>query len=94
MTAAPGAVLVLWWLALILTVVLIVPITVRLLHRTWAAARTIDRYAAGTRAAAEGIAANVAGAAALEDVLAAAAPLLPRTEGPAGDGAGPGGQPA
>ena len=95
MTTAPDAVLVLWWITLILTVVLIVPITVRLLQRTWAAARTIRRYAADTRAAADGIALNVAGTAALDEALAAAGPMLERAGALRGTGLeprpGPGG---
>jgi hypothetical protein len=93
MTAAPGAVLVLWWITLILTVVLIVPLTVRFLHRTLAAARAIQRYAVDTRAAAEGIVANLGGAAALDEALATAGALLQRAGSPPGAGAtepGPG----
>ena len=94
MSAGP-VVLVLWWITLILTVILIVPITIRLLHRAFATARTIRRYAADTRAAAEGIARNVAGAAALDEAIAAAGPLLQRADSlPRAGGAakpGPGG---
>lgn len=69
MSTVPGAVFVLWWITLVLTVVVIVPITIRFLQRTWHASRTISRYAVDTRKAAEGIARNAAGIAALEKAL-------------------------
>ena len=54
----PRAVFTIWWLALIVTLVVFVPLSVYLLHRTWVAARTIKRYAADTLTAAAGIANN------------------------------------
>jgi hypothetical protein len=72
MNEVPTAVFVLWWTALVLTVLVIVPVTLRFLQRTWAAARTIHRYAVDTRVAAQGIAANVAAISALDEAVAAA----------------------
>ena len=78
MTETPEIVFLLWWITLVATVVLIVPVTLRLLYRAWTAARTIRRYAADTREAAEGIADNVAAIATLDDAVAAAGPVLER----------------
>ena len=54
----PTTVFVLWWIALGLTLLVFVPISVHLLHRTWLAARSIQRYAAEALTAAAGIAGN------------------------------------
>lgn len=78
--AAPPAVLVLWWIALGLTVLVIVPLALYLLHRTWRAARAIQRYSAEALAGAAGIAENTARLGALDDTIAAAGPILERTE--------------
>jgi hypothetical protein len=80
MNEVPGSVFVLWWIALAVTVVVVVPITLRFLHRTWLAACTIRRYAADTRAAAEAIQRNLGAIGALDDVLAAAERLAKRLE--------------
>lgn len=58
MTIIPGAVFVIWWIGLGLTLVVFVPLAVMLLHRTWVAARSIRRYAAEALTAAAGIAGN------------------------------------
>ena len=47
-----------WWAGLILTLVVFVPLAVYLLHRTWRAARSIQRYAREALTAAAGIAGN------------------------------------
>ena len=52
------AVFTLWWIGLGLTLLVFVPISVHLLHRTWVAARSIQRYAAEALTAAAGIAGN------------------------------------
>lgn len=76
MNDVPDTVFVLWWVALVATIVVIVPVTLLLLHRGWNAARTIRRYTTDTRAAAEGIAANAAAIGALDEAVAAAEPML------------------
>ncbi len=77
---APTAVLALWWVALGLTLLLIVPVALYLLHRTWRAARNIQRYTAEALRAGAGIAAHTAQLTALDDTIAGAGPLLERTE--------------
>ena len=52
------AVFTLWWIGLGVTLLVFVPISVHLLHRTWVAARSIQRYAAEALTAAAGIAGN------------------------------------
>ncbi len=54
----PGSVYIIWWIGLIVTLVIFVPLSVYLLHRTWVAARSIQQYAAETLTAAAGIAGN------------------------------------
>lgn len=76
----PTAVLILWWVALGLTTLVIVPTALVLLHKTWRAARNIQRYTAESLRAGQGIAAHTAQLTALEDTIAAAGPLLERTE--------------
>ena len=41
----PDAVYTIWWIALLVTLVVFVPLSVYLLHRTFVAARSIRRYA-------------------------------------------------
>ena len=52
----PDAVYTIWWIGLIVTLVVFVPLAVYSLHRTWRSARSIQRYAAETLQAAAGIA--------------------------------------
>ncbi len=54
----PDAVYAIWWIGLVLTLVVFVPLAVYSLHRTWRSARSIQRYAAETLQAAAGIAGN------------------------------------
>lgn len=68
----PNAVFTIWWIGLIATLVLFVPLAVSLLHRTWRAARSIQLYAAEALEAAAGIAANTAHIPALEATIATA----------------------
>lgn len=65
-----------WWITLIVTLVVFVPMAVYWLHRTWRAARSIQRYAADTLVAAAGIAANTETIAALETTSAVSAEIL------------------
>jgi hypothetical protein len=54
----PDAVYAIWWIGLVVTLVVFVPLAVYSLHRTWRSARSIQRYAAETLEAAAGIARN------------------------------------
>lgn len=74
--AVPPAVYVIWWIGLILTLVVFVPLAVYALHRTWHSARSIQRYAAETLKAAGGIAGNTAKIAALDGTIATAGDML------------------
>lgn len=68
----PDAVFTIWWIGLILTLVVFVPLSVYLLHRAWRAARSIQRYAEDALAAAAGIAGNTPAVAALDTTLGVA----------------------
>ena len=72
----PPAVYTIWWITLIVTLVLFVPLAVYYLHRTWAAARSIQRYAADALVAARGIAGNTQHIAALDATAATAGEML------------------
>lgn len=72
----PSAVYAIWWVALILTFVLFIPLSVYLLHRTWSAARGIQRYAAESLAAAAGIAENTQHISALDATIGVAGQIL------------------
>lgn len=73
---APAVVLTLWWVALGLTTLVVVPAAVYLLHRTWKAARNIRRYTAEALEAGAGIVENVAAVGALEETVDRAGPLV------------------
>lgn len=72
----PPAVFAIWWIGLIVTLVVVIPLAVYLLHRTWRAARSIQRYAAEALAAAGGVAAHTARLGALDDTIAVAGEIL------------------
>ena len=72
----PGAVYTIWWIALILTLVVFVPLAVYSLHRTWHSARSIQRYAAETLQAAAGVARNTANVSALDATINVATDVL------------------
>ena len=72
----PAAVYALWWTGLIVTLLLFVPISVYLLHRTWVAARSIRRYADEALKAAAGIAGNTQHIPALDTTIAVAGPMI------------------
>lgn len=74
------AVLALWWVAVALTALVIVPVALHLLHRTLRKALSIRRFTAESLAAAEGILENVQAVSALEETVAAATPLVPAGE--------------
>lgn len=65
----PGAVYTIWWIGLIVTLAVFVPLAVYLLHRTWRAAWSIQLYAADALAAAAGIAGNTQNVAALNATI-------------------------
>jgi hypothetical protein len=66
----PQAVYTIWWIGLVLTLVVFVPLSVYLLHRTFIASRTIRRYADDALAAAAGIAGNTQYIPALDSTIA------------------------
>ncbi len=72
----PDAVYTIWWIGLILTLVVFVPLAVYYLHRTWRAARSIQLYAADTLQAAAGIAGNTQHIPALDTTIAVAGEML------------------
>jgi hypothetical protein len=73
----PAAVYTIWRVGLIVTLVVFVPLSVSLLHRTWRAARSIQRYAAEALQAAAGIAGNTANIVALDQTIEVAGGMLP-----------------
>ena len=66
----------LWLLLLLVAVVVVLPLLVYLLHRTWLAARNIERYFAEMAEAGVGIANNTAHVKALESTIAVATKIL------------------
>jgi hypothetical protein len=74
--AVPQAVYTIWWIGLMVTLVVFVPLAVYLLHRTWRAARSIQRYAAEALQAAGGIARNTTNIAALNATIEVAGGML------------------
>jgi hypothetical protein len=70
------AVYTLWWIGLVVTLVVFVPLAVYLLHRTWKAARSIERYAAEALQAAAGIVENTRNIAALDATIGVAGEML------------------
>jgi hypothetical protein len=75
-STVPSAVYTIWWIGLIVTLAIFVPLVVYLLHRTWRSARSIQRYAAETLRAAGGIARNTANITALDATIAVAGDML------------------
>ncbi len=70
------AVLVIWWIGLIVTLVVFVPLAVAQLHRTWYAARGIQINARDALVAAGGIAGNTVHVRALDDTISVAVQIL------------------
>ena len=75
-STVPAAVYTIWTIGLVVTLVVFVPLAVYLLHRTWRAARSIQRYAAEALVAARGIAANTAQIPALDATIGVATDVL------------------
>jgi hypothetical protein len=72
----PAAVYTIWWVGLLLTLLVFVPLAVYSLHRTWRSARSIQRYAADALQAAAGIERNTRNVSALDDTIAIATDVL------------------
>ncbi len=72
----PSAVYTIWWIGLILTFVVFIPLSLYFLHRTWSAARGIQRYAAESLTAARGIAGNTQHVTALDATIGVAGQML------------------
>lgn len=72
----PAAVYVLWWVGLVVTLLVFVPLSVYLLHRTFIAARSINRYAGETLRAAVGVAGNTKYIPALDDTINVGAAMV------------------
>jgi hypothetical protein len=72
----PAAVYTIWWVGLLLTLIVFVPLAVHSLHRTWRSARSIQRYAAEALQAAAGIERNTRNVRALDDTIAIATDML------------------
>lgn len=70
------AVIALWWIALVLTVLVIVPVVLWLLHRARKAATDIRIFTAETLESAKGIAGHTARIGALDATIEAAGPLV------------------
>ena len=72
----PDVVYTIWWVGLIVTLVVFVPLAVFSLHRTWRSARSIQRYAAEALQAVAGIERNTRNVAALDGTIAVATDML------------------
>ena len=72
----PQAVYTIWWIGLIITLVLFVPLSVYLLNRTFNAARSIRRYADEALTAAAGIAGNTKFIPALDATIAVGSAMV------------------
>lgn len=64
------------WLILLIVTVLILPYLIHLLHKTWRAARSIERYFKEMEQAGIGIAGNTENIIALDDTIAVASGIL------------------
>ena len=71
----PQVVFVLWTILLVVTVLLL-PLIVSLLHRTWKASRSIERYFKEMLEAGLGVAGNTEHVKALDDTISVASGML------------------
>jgi hypothetical protein len=76
----PEAVYWVWGVTLGVVTFVVVPLALYLLHRTFRAARSIERYTREALAAGVGIAENTSAVAVLEETIAAARSLLAAAE--------------
>jgi hypothetical protein len=74
--AAPQAVYTIWAITLAIVTLVIVPLAIFLLHRTYRAARNIERYFAEMAEAGVGVAENTSHIQALEQTIAVATKIL------------------
>ena len=65
-----------WWVGLLVTLIVFVPLSVWLLHRTWVASCSIRRYAADALTAAAGIAGNTQHIPALDATIAVGSAMV------------------
>ena len=72
----PASVYAIWWTGLIVTLVIFVPLSVYLLHRTYMASRSIRRYADDALTAAAGIAGNTKYIPALDSTIAVGSAMV------------------
>ena len=72
----PDAVYTIWWAGLIVTLVVFVPLSVWLLHRTYIASRSIRQYADEALTAAAGIAGNTRYIPALDSTIAVGSAMV------------------
>ena len=72
----PDTVYTIWWIGLLVTLLVFVPLAVYLLHRTWLAARSIEWYAAEALTAAAGIAGNTVHIPALDATIAVGGSMI------------------
>ena len=71
----PQAVFILW-AVLLIVVILLLPLIVGLLHRTWLASRSIERYFKEMLTAGLGVAGNTEHIKALDDTISVASGML------------------
>ncbi len=72
----PSAVYTIWWVGLIVTLLVFVPLSVYLLHRTFLASFSIRRYADDALTAAAGIAGNTKYIPALDSTIAVGGAMI------------------
>lgn len=75
-TLVPPVVYTIWWIGLVLTLVVFVPLAVVLLHRLWRTARSIQLYAHDALTAAAGIAGHTGHIGALDETIHVATEIL------------------
>ncbi len=64
------------WAILLIVTVLVLPFLIHLLHRTWRAAYSIERYFSEMKTAGLGVAGNTENIKALDDTIAVASGIL------------------
>lgn len=64
------------WLILLIVTVLVLPFLIHLLHRTWSASRSIERYFLEMKTAGFGVAGNTENIKALNDTITVASGIL------------------
>ena len=69
-------VVIILWIILLVVAVMAIPVLVTLLHRTWLAARSIERYFADMRDAAIGVVGHTEHIKALDDTISVASNML------------------